>query len=278
MAQPQIYQPHPALRPYVRYYWSLDIRPYVRHHWPIDIKVPGESLLNLQVVADRFPRAVIQCLDGKNALHSALYDSIYAATLKGIASKPALFQMEPTYSHVAVSFYPHCVKALFGVDGFETVDAVIDLHNFFPRAIIEQIISAKEMQTRVSILENFLLKRLSAVKTVDLRVLDFLQRSHHTHYGRLLREYGISERQFERNFLQSVGFTPSFYKRVVRFENAFVKLQQNDYTSLSNLAYELGYADQSHMNRDFKQLSGTTPVTLVRRTELLRESGSLLAQ
>lgn len=266
MAWQQIYQPHPALRPYVRYFWSLDIQS------------DGPSMFNLQVVADRFPRAVIQCLNGKNALHSKHYDSIYAATLKGITSKPALFQMEPTYSHVAVSFFPYGVKALFGIDGSETVDAVIDLHHFLPNDVIEKIIDTPHTQTRISILENFLLKRLNAMKTIDSRVINFLDLCPSTHYGRLLNDYGLSERQFERKFLQSVGFTPSFYKRVTRFEKAFYKLQYGDYESLSNLAYELGYSDQSHMNRDFKQLSGSTPLTLITKNEILQESGSLLAE
>lgn len=260
----QPYLPHPALRPYVRYYWSLDIRS------------DEKSLFNLQVIADRYPRAVIQCLDGKNALYSKNHDCINAASLKGISSKPALFQMESTYSHVAVSFFPHGVKALFGIDGCETVDSVIDLHHFFPTDVIEKIIACRHSKTRITILENCLLKKLSALKTIDRRIIDFVNVGPGIHYGHLLKSYGISERQFERKFSQSVGFTPSFYKRVVRFEKAFQKLQCGDFQSLSNLAYDLGYSDQSHMNREFRQLSGSTPLTLIAKDRLLQESGSLL--
>lgn len=265
MTQQQLYQPHPALRPYVRYYWS------------IDVQTGGASLLNLQVMADRFPRVVIQCMNGKNGLHSAQYNCLYAASLKGITSKPALFQMEPTYSHVAVSFFPHGIKALFGIDGYETVDAVLDLHHFFPSNVIEKILCARQMQTRISLLDNYLLKRLTMMKTIDSRVINFLHLSPGIiNYNRQLKDYGISERQFERKFLQSVGFTPSYYRRVVRFERALHRLQHGHYQSLSNLAYELGYADQSHFNRDFKQLSGSTPLSLITKHELLKESGSLL--
>jgi AraC-like DNA-binding protein len=235
-------------------------------------------MLNLQVMADRFPRIVIQCLNGNNALHSAHYNCIYAASLKGVTSKPALFQMEPVYSHVAVSFFPHGVKALFGIDAFETIDSVLDLHHFFPNDIVEKIINARETKTRISVLDNYLLKKLSQMKAVDSRVVNFLQLCPSTRYGHLLKDYGISERNFERKFLQSVGFTPSYYKRVVRFEKAHVRIQQGDYTSLSNLAYELGYADQSHFNRDFKELSGSTPLSLSTKDELVAESGSLLGE
>jgi AraC-like DNA-binding protein len=235
-------------------------------------------MLNLQVMADRFPRIVIQCLNGKNALHSAHYNSVYAASLKGITSKPVLFQMEPTYSHVAVSFFPHSIKALFGVDGYETIDAVLDLQHFFPHDVIEKIMSARQTKTRIFFLDNYLLKQLNVMKAIDRRVVDFLHRCPSANYGRQLKDYGISERQFERKFLQSIGFTPSYYKRVVRFERALYRIQHGDYQSLSNLAYGLGYADQSHFNREFKQLSGLTPLSVITKDELVNESGSRLAE
>lgn len=235
-------------------------------------------MLNLQVMADRFPRIVIQCLNGNNALHSAQYSSIYAASLKGITSKPALFQMEPTYSHLAVSFFPHGIKALFGVDAFETVDSVLDLQNFLPTRTVDRIINAQHTKARISLLETYLLKRLGQMKAVDSRVVNFLQRGPNTSYARLLKDYGISERQFERKFLQSIGFTPSYYKRVLRFEIAHHRVQQGRYTSLADLAYEMGYSDQSHFNREFGQFSGSTPLSLAKRDELLTESGSLLAE
>jgi AraC-like DNA-binding protein len=235
-------------------------------------------MLNLQVMADRFPRLVIQCLNGKNALHSAHYNCIYAASLKGITSKPALFQMEPTYSHVAVSFFPHGVKALFGIDGYETVDSVIDLGHFFPYEVIERVINTRQTKRRISLLDNYLLKKLSLMKPVDSRVVNFLHLCPRTNYGLLLKNYGISERHFERKFLQSVGFIPSYYKRVVRFEKTYTRIQQADYQSLSSLAYDMGYADQSHFNREFKQFSGSTPLSLTTKDELITESGSLLAE
>jgi len=228
-------------------------------------------------MADRFPRIVIQCLNGKNALHNA-YHSVYAASLKGIASKPMLFQMEPTYSHVAVSFFSHGIKALFGIDGYETIDAVIDLQHFFPHDVIEKIINARQTRARISFLDDYLLKQLNVRKAVDSRVVDFLHLCPSTNYGRRLKDYGISERQFERKFLQSIGFTPSYYKRVVRFEKALYRIQHGDYQSLSNLAYESGYSDQSHFNREFKQFSGSTPLLLITKDELVKESGSLLAE
>jgi AraC-like DNA-binding protein len=266
MASHLTYEPHPALKPYIRYYWSLDIR------------VKGTPLLDLQVMADRFPRIVIQCLDGKSALHSADDDQVTAASIKGASSKPALFRMEPSYSHVAVSFFPHGLKALFGIDGCETIDGVIDLHNFFPAEFIEKIIGARNHQTRVSIIDAYLLKRLSMMKPIDWRVINFLHLCPRAPYSDQLDYYGISERQFERKFSQIIGLTPSYYKRMLRFETALYRIQHRHYRCLADLAYELGYSDQSHFNREFKQLSGLTPLLLSTKQELVNESGSMVVE
>ena len=129
---------------------------------------------------------------------------------------------------------------------------------------------------RISLLEAYLLRQLNAIKTIDCRVANFLQLCPCIHYGRQLKDYGISERQFERKFLQSIGFTPSFYKRVLRFESALYRIQHGHYTSLADLSYELGYADQSHFNREFKQFSGITPLLLITKEKLVKESGSIV--
>jgi len=123
-----------------------------------------------------------------------------------------------------------------------------------------------------------LLKRLYNVTAIDRRIIDFLNLCPRTHYSNRLKEYGISERQFERKFLQAVGFTPSFYRRVVRFEKVLHKIQHNHYTTLADLAYESGYTDQSHLNREFKQFSGSTPLLVTSKGGIIRESGSIVAE
>ena len=42
------------------------------------------------------------------------------------------------------------------------------------------------------------------------------------------------------------------------------RLQGGLFDHLSDLAYDLGYADQAHFIKEFKEMSGQTPTTLVR--------------
>jgi transcriptional regulator GlxA family with amidase domain len=69
----------------------------------------------------------------------------------------------------------------------------------------------------------------------------------------------LSRKQFERTFLTYIGTTPKQFLRIVRFQNSLYAKQKNENLSLTELAYNSGYYDQSHMIYDYKLLSGKTP-------------------
>ena len=74
----------------------------------------------------------------------------------------------------------------------------------------------------------------------------------------------LSKKQFERLFNEMVGANPKEYARVVRFQKSLKLLQRySEDTNQAQLAYQCGYADQSHFIREFKQFSGYTPLSLL---------------
>jgi AraC-like DNA-binding protein len=71
-------------------------------------------------------------------------------------------------------------------------------------------------------------------------------------------------RTLERKFKQAAGYTVKDVSGLMRFEQARNYLWQQPTANLAGLAQELGYADQSHLGREFKRYSGTTPAAFVR--------------
>ncbi len=65
---------------------------------------------------------------------------------------------------------------------------------------------------------------------------------------------GASHRQVQRWFLRNIGIPPRRYFRLLRFQTAFAHIQQ-DTSVLADHAAALGYSDQSHMARDFREFS-----------------------
>jgi transcriptional regulator GlxA family with amidase domain len=73
----------------------------------------------------------------------------------------------------------------------------------------------------------------------------------------LAKQLNISKRTFERRFQNAIGTTPKKYARVVRLRHAV--LQRADLNTWADVAYNMGYYDQSHFIHDFQELYGLSP-------------------
>jgi AraC-like DNA-binding protein len=74
-------------------------------------------------------------------------------------------------------------------------------------------------------------------------------------------------RTLERNFKQSSGHTVKDVSAVMRFEQVRNRLWLEPESSLAGVAHELGYTDQSHLSKEFKRYSGTTPAAFARKAK-----------
>jgi AraC-like DNA-binding protein len=78
----------------------------------------------------------------------------------------------------------------------------------------------------------------------------------------LQRQLHMSERTLRRRFEDAFGYGPKTLDRILRFHR-FRRLQrQTGNASTALLAIEAGYADQAHLIRESRRLTGVTPSAL----------------
>jgi AraC-like DNA-binding protein len=167
---------------------------------------------------------------------------------------------------VAVVFYPDGLSAFIKIPPIEFTGLIVDLELVFGKAIKEiheKICEANSNEERISLVEHFLLNQLKNKEKPfnnDIRfaVLQ-MQLNNKTSILTLASEVNMSKRNFERKFLESVGLTPVFFNRIVRFQKAFKLINQQEKILFTEIAYFSGYYDQSHFIRDFKQFYGQPP-------------------
>ena len=72
-------------------------------------------------------------------------------------------------------------------------------------------------------------------------------------FEELRGEVPITKSLLERRFKRIIGVNISKYIKICRFDKAKTFLMLEDYTSLTHVAIDSGYYDQSHFSNEFKK-------------------------
>jgi AraC-like DNA-binding protein len=84
----------------------------------------------------------------------------------------------------------------------------------------------------------------------------------------LTARYGVGARQLQRLFAEHVGVGPKWVIRRFRLHEVTERMaarEPGDTIDWAALAFELGYADQAHLVRDFTNMFGEPPTTYAAR-------------
>lgn len=81
----------------------------------------------------------------------------------------------------------------------------------------------------------------------------------------LLQDTDYSQRQLERLCREAYGYSPKRFCRNQRMLQAVYYLLRNTEKSMAAVVVELGYADASHFQREFRTMSGMTPGQMIKR-------------
>lgn len=74
----------------------------------------------------------------------------------------------------------------------------------------------------------------------------------------MLTDY--TTRTIQRVFRADMGMSPKRFSRIVRCQSAIYSIHHNHQMTLSDMAHNLGFSDQSHFLREFKKLVHATPM------------------
>jgi AraC-like DNA-binding protein len=131
------------------------------------------------------------------------------------------------------------------------------------RRLAEQLRDTPSWRQRLALLDRFLLERLDRGPRPSPEVGWAWRRLVATGgavpIGQLAREVGWSHRHLLARFRRQVGLRPKTAARLIRFDGVWRRLDQDRPLDWGRVAAEVGYADQAHLAREFRQFTGTTP-------------------
>ena len=247
---------HPTkkLAELVRYFWVFEgnaspDRPYVHRTFA---NVCPELLFHY--------RGTFEEINDEDGFESSFITGIHAHTVKY-----RRFVTKDSFGMFGVYLYPHALPVLFNTPATAVTNEMPDLNSLLKKAgreLEEKMMMASGNAERLSIITSFLEQRITDQKRPEIGkiIRSIVQAKGQVNIKSLSYDCFLSVRQFERNFKEQAGFSPKTFARITRF-NAVVEGRLSRQRSLTDIAYEFGYYDQSHFISDFKEFSGFCPKT-----------------
>lgn len=249
MEEFKIIQPTALLAPYVKNYWLL------------------KTACDSPTLARTVPCGMMNLIFHRgNCLLSVRENEFQPrAFLSGHEKSFDDLEYSGQINMISVVFRPIGVRAFFNLPINKLNNlrvAASDLEDKELLMLERSLTNTENEQLCILLIEQFLLKRLTRLAEYNLKRMDAsirLINSGKTDIALLADTACLSSKQFQRIFSEYVGSNPKEFSRVIRFQKALHTLETKPQISLTTLAYECGYFDQSHMIKEFKLLSGYTP-------------------
>ena len=208
-------------------------------------------------------------LDLVEMTHSTSGGSRLSSFVAGLHEGYALTEHHGDQHGVQIDLTPIGAGRLLGA-AHEVANACTPLDDLLgPLAseLTERLAGTPDWAARFDLVDRMLLRLLDDAPEPDPAVewaWSQLERSS----GRvpvsvLADEIGWSRRHFGVRFRDGVGLAPKPTGRVLRFRRACDLLEAGPVRSIADLAAACGYADHSHLVREFRALGGCTPSQFV---------------
>lgn len=252
----RFYKPCPQLNEYIRYYWVFKSdHPIETYTFPIGCP---------QIIFHKRSALLIP--------ESGMRQD--RLTISGQVNYSSHIRAEESVEMIVVVFHPYAMSAFLHVPVslfYNKEESGYGLENKNLNDLAARVLACEENEYCITLIEQWLLSqlRINSVSRCesDIERIAAVVRYMYTAPDCPVQELAsiacLSKKQFERLFLTGVGMNPKEYAMIVRFQKSLSLMQcRLGNVSLTQIAYQCGYADQSHFIREFRKFSGYTPLSL----------------
>ena len=186
----------------------------------------------------------------------------------GVHDAPAVIEHDGSQHGVQLDLSPVGVRALFGVPAAALGSAVVGLDELMGAdadELLERTWAEPSWDGRfaqvAAVLARWRARHEGADTATVRRELrwawsQIVRSGGSVRVDDLADELGWSRRHLSGTFLAEFGVTPSTARRLSRFEVATQLLRDDRPRSAAEVAALAGYADQSHLSREFRRMAG----------------------
>jgi AraC-like DNA-binding protein len=204
-----------------------------------------------------------------------------AAFVSGPSDSHALVDSFGSQRGVQIDLTPLGAYLLLGLPMREVSNRTVALADVLgPEGAMlpERLYQASGWPARFAIIDELFMQRFARARPASPDVAwawrRLVEADGRLRIGMLAEELRCSRRHLATRFGEQIGLPPKTVGRVLRFGRA-ARMLGAEPRRLAEVAFECGYYDQAHLNRDFRELAGLAPTEL--ESMLLPDSGGIAA-
>ncbi|MBB6274158.1 AraC-like DNA-binding protein [Pedobacter cryoconitis] len=231
----------------------------------------GELSSSFEILPDGYAEIIFHFGNVSSITYDGTLQPLPSPFIMGLLNQPVLLSTKNRLEIIAIRCFPWTVFDLLGLPSGKEEVSILEHPIAHLQSILKKLVHAGKIdeaiaqvtqyflntQSQIAIENNMLFKAGVAMRKAKgtVPVSQIAEAAHTT------------VRTLERKFKQSSGYTVKDVSAVMRFEQVRNQLWTYPDSNLAGLAHELGYTDQSHLSREFKRYSGTTPAAFARKAK-----------
>ncbi len=257
----QLYKPvQPTVRQsannvtYSEFLPKITLQPFIYCYWQLKTNQKLTEQFNYRVVADG-------CIDIYFELNNPQENYVM-----GFCKKFTEFPLDNTFNYVGVRFLPTIFPQLFRINAMELSNRYEHLDLVVPHLadFISNSFNKNQSQEEIKLLFDKYFIDLISQSTFDndnrlYGAMDIILKNFGVIDVETDLDTGISSRQLRRLFEFYIGDTAKTFSKVVRFQNILKAKPSTQSLRQNKLFFDMGYYDQSHFIKEFKNFYGVTP-------------------
>ena len=239
---------------------------YIQFFWVLEGTATTEMPYIHRIMAESSPEWIFYC-KGRFELHgtSPGQQTISPSVISGSVQNFKIVYTSTDFCLFGVCLFPYAIPPIFGVASHTLTDQSADTTTLLGhegKMLEQSVFEVHSHSQRATLISQYILKRLSNTRdenrAVFYSIKQMLFSPSALPISAIAESSFLSRRQFERKFYHYTGNSPKQFQRIARF-NMVIKGFDRQAKSLSNIAHDCGYYDQSHFIHDFRLFSGYNP-------------------
>lgn len=256
-----------------------ELRDIIKCFW-YDRREFGELQSSFEVVPDGYAELIFLFGSACSISYKGDLQLLPSPFMMGLLNQPVLLYTKNRLEIIGIRCFPWTVFNLLGLPSGKGGMRIIEHPIAQLQSPLSKLIQADRIEEAVAQVNQYFLTAREGI-AIDSRLFKAgvaMREANGTlPVSQVAAAAHTTVRTLERNFKQSAGHTVKDVSGLMRFEQVRNHLWLYPDANLADLAYELGYADQSHLSREFKRYSGTTPAAFARKAKKQALSNDFVA-